>query len=178
MLRFYPIVVMIFVGIFFSFLLDCTAFEIESRYTTITYFDNRDLRKFNKKLYLGRLQSRIKGGYSDTIENEVIAKIDFIVEKVRAVLDMFPPNLKFSIVIHSNEREVQQDFRKLYKIDVGYIAFYSPSANKVFYSANNAVLGVVAHEIGHVVAENYFTVSPPQRIHEVLAQFAEAHVTD
>jgi len=177
MLRFYPIFTMIFMGIFCSLPLDCTAFEIESRYTTITYSNNRDLRKFNKKLYLGRLQSQIRGS-GNTIESEVVAKIDFIVEKVRAVLDMFPPKLKFSIVIHSNEREVQQDFRKLYKIDVGYIAFYSPSANKVFYSANNAVLRVVAHEIGHVVAENYFTVSPPQRIHEVLAQFAEAHVTD
>jgi len=37
---------------------------------------------------------------------------------------------------------------------------------------------VLAHEIGHVVVENYFTISPPQRIHEVLAQFAERHVTD
>ncbi|MCK5098348.1 MAG: hypothetical protein KAR45_09605, partial [Desulfobacteraceae bacterium] len=66
----------------------------------------------------------------------------------------------------------------IYNIDVKYIAFYSPSKNRVFYSADNAYLRVVAHEIGHVVAENYFTISPPQRIHEVMAQFAEKHVTD
>lgn len=164
-------------GIFFSFPLAGAAYELESRYATITYFDQKDLRKFNNKLYMGRLQSQIKG-IGNTIESEAVAKIDFIVEKVRLVLDMFPPNLKFSIVIHSNEKNVQQEFRDIYKIEVGYIAFYSPSRNKVFYSANNAVLRVVAHEIGHVVAENYFTISPPQRIHEVLAQFAEAHVTD
>ena len=93
-------------------------------------------------------------------------------------LEMFPKKLGFSIVIQPDAREVQKDFRRLYGVDVNYIAFYSPSKNRVFYSADNGSLRVVAHEIGHVVVENYFTISPPQRIHEVLAQFAERHVTD
>jgi len=177
MLRFYPVYAIIFMGILFSLPLDCAAFEIKSRYATITYFDNKTLRKFNNKLNMGRLKSRIKGP-NDTIENEVASKINFIVEKVRAVLDMFPPKFKFSMVILSGVKEVQQEFRKIYNVNVGYIAFYSPSRNRVFFSANNGVLRVVAHEIGHVVAENYFKISPPQRIHEVLAQFAEAHITD
>ncbi len=177
MLRFKSIHILVFMGILFCFPLDCVAFEINSKYATITYFDKGDIRKFNKKLYMGRLQSQIRGS-GNTIESEVVAKIDFIVEKVRLVLDMFPPKFKFFIVIHPGVKEVQQDFRNIYNVNVGYIAFYSPSRNKVFFSANNAVLRVVAHEIGHCVAENYFVVSPPQRIHEVLAQFAEAHVTD
>jgi len=155
-----------------------SAAVIESRYAQITYSDLKDLRKFNDELYMGKLRSQIRQRGSDTVEDEVAAKIDFIVEKVMAVLDMFPANLKFSIVIHGDESQVQKDFKRIYHIDVDYIAFYSPSENKVFYSADNANLRVVAHEIGHVVAENYFTVSPPQRIHELMAQFAEQHVTD
>lgn len=154
------------------------AVDLDSRYAKITYADDHDLKKFNKELYMGRLKSRIKKGGGDTIEDEVISKINFIVEKIMGVLDMFPAELKFSIVIQPDERAVQKDFKSIYNIDVGYIAFYSPSRNKVFYSANNANLRVVAHEIGHVVAENYFNISPPQKIHEVLAQFAEQHVTD
>ncbi|MBU1342555.1 MAG: hypothetical protein KKE44_15880 [Proteobacteria bacterium] len=157
--------------------LDARAVELESRYATIAYSDYRDLRDFNDSLYMGRLKSGMTGS-RDTIEDEVISKINFIVEKVMVVLDMFPPQLKFSIVIHPGEKQVQQDFKRLYKIDVDYIAFYSPSQNKVFYSADNATLRVVSHEIGHVVAENYFTISPPQKIHEVMAQFAEQHITD
>jgi len=153
------------------------AFELESRYGTITYSSRDDLRKFNNELYMGRLRSQVRQS-GDTVEDEVVAKINFIVKKVMDVLDMFPPKLKFSVVIHGNEKQVQKDFRRIYNVDVDYISFYSPSKNRVFYSANNASLRVVAHEIGHVVVENYFTISPPQRIHEVLAQFAEKHVTD
>ena len=178
MIRFKLIYALVFLGIIFSFSLECAAYELSSRYATITYFDQDDLREFNNELYMGRLKSQMGRTSGDTIEEEVIAKINFIVEKVMVVLDMFPPQLMFSIVIHPNEKEVQKDFHRIYNIDVEYIAFYSPSKNKVFYSADNAYLRVVAHEIGHVVAENYFTISPPQRIHEVMAQFAEKHVTD
>ncbi|HKK99147.1 MAG TPA: hypothetical protein VJ943_02775 [Desulfotignum sp.] len=154
------------------------AYEVTSRYATIIYHDQAALKKFNRTLYMGRLSSRMPKQGVDTIEDEVAAKINFIVEKTMAVLDMQPPNLRFSLVIHPGTRQVQQDFKKLYKIDVNYIAFYSPSENRIFFSANNARLRVVAHEIGHVVVQNYFVISPPQHIHEVLAQYAETHITD
>ncbi|MFH2059623.1 MAG: hypothetical protein ABIJ59_12070 [Pseudomonadota bacterium] len=153
------------------------AIDFQSKYAVITYFDINDLREFNDELYMGRLSSQMRKG-GDTLEDEVIAKIDLIVEKVMSVLDMFPRPLKFYIQIHPGEREVQQEFRRLYNVDVDYIAFYSPSKNMIFYSADNGRLRVVTHEIGHVVAENYFTVSPPQRIHELMAQFAEKHISD
>ena len=149
---------------------------LETRYAVITYYRAEDLREFNDELYMGRLKSRIRK--TETLEEEVSAKIDFITEKVMVVLDMFPPKLKFNIVIHEDVKGVRADFRRLYNIDVKYIAFYSPSRDTVFLSADDAGLRVVAHEIGHVVAENYFTISPPQRIHEVMAQYAEQHITD
>ncbi len=152
--------------------------EVKSRYASIYYFDQNYLREFNKKLYMGKFSSTIRATGGDTIETEVAAKIDFVVEKAMKVLDMFPKNLKFSIVIRPTPTVVQNDFKRLYKVNVDYIAFYSPQKNRVFFSANQAKLKVVAHEIGHVVVENYFKVSPPQRIHEVMAQFAEAHITD
>ncbi|MCP4117790.1 MAG: hypothetical protein GY737_20810 [Desulfobacteraceae bacterium] len=152
--------------------------EIRSRYATITYTDMATLRKFNNKLYMGRLKYLLHSKKSETIEDEVGSKIDLIVEKVETVLDMYPASLRFSIVIHPSTKGIQEDFQRLYKKKVNYIAFYSPGKNTVFYSANNAKLRVVAHEIGHVVAENYFAISPPPKIHEVLAQYAETHVSD
>jgi hypothetical protein len=160
------------------FILECPAFELDSRYATITYQDPGALKKFNKKLYMGTLRSRVKRQGPDTIEQEVVAKINVIIEKAMGVLDMYPPLLKFSIVIEPDEEAVQRHFQRLYKIDVNYIAFYSPGKNRVFYSADNGRLRVVTHEIGHVIVENYFKVSPPQRIHEVLAQYAEKHINE
>lgn len=154
------------------------AIDLQSRYAVITFYDHDALIRFNDELYMGRIGSQMRRNSGDTIEAEVISKIDFIVEKVMSTLDMLLPQLKFFIVIHPDEKSVQRDFREIYNIDVDYIAFFSPSRNTVFYSADNSALRVVAHEIGHVVAENYFPISPPQRIHELMAQFAEQHITD
>lgn len=172
------IYVIIFMGMLIWFPCKSEAVDLESRYAIITFYDHDALKRFNSELYMGRIGSQMRRNSGDTLEDEVISKIDFIVEKVMAALDMFLPRLKFSIVIHPDEKSVQKDFLEIYKVDVDYIAFFSPSRNKVFYSADNSSLRVVAHEIGHVVAENYFPVSPPQRIHEVMAQYAEQHVTD
>ena len=153
-------------------------YTIETEYTTITYFDPKALRDFNSKLYMGNLSYLLKGKKSETIQDEVKNKIDLIIEKVETVLDMYPPRLRFQIVIHRSTKGVQNSYKTLYNREVNYIAFYSPGKNTVFYSADNAKLRVVTHEIGHVVAENYFDISPPPKIHEVLAQYAEMHIND
>lgn len=152
--------------------------KIQTRYTTITYSDLKALRKFNSTLYMGNLTYLLKEKKNETIQDEVKNKIDLIVEKVETVLDMYPPRLRFQIVIHGSTNGVQESYRNLYNREVNYIAFYSPGDNTVFYSANNASLRVVTHEIGHVVVENYFDISPPPKIHEVLAQYAEIHISD
>ena len=151
--------------------------QIQTRYATIVYDDMDDLREFNDELYMSSLRSLMRGS-TDTVQEEVAAKIDVIVEKTMKVLDMFPRPFQFSIEIHPSERSVQDAFRRIYAVDVDYIAFYSPSKDTVFYSAGNGILRVVTHEIAHVVVEHYFQISPPQRIHEVMAQFAERHITD
>lgn len=163
-------------GIFFSE--PALGLELESRYATITYESRDTLRKFNDKLYLGNLKYLLQGKKMETVEDEIIHKIDMIIEKVQSVLDMLPAKIKFSIVIHASTAGVQQDFFHLYNKKVDYIAFYSPLTDTVFFSAKTVTLRVVAHEIGHVVAEKYFTVSPPPKIHEMLAQYAEMHITD
>ena len=161
------------------FITPAPAFEIKSRYATITYDSQKTLRKFNDELYVGgSLRAKVKRQGGDTIEDDVRAKINVIVEKAMVVLDMYPSNLKFSIVIHPDKKGVAADFMRIYNKRVNYIAFYSPSKDTIFFSANNGRLRVVAHEIGHVVAEHYFAISPPPRIHEVLAQYAEKHITD
>ncbi len=178
MKRFVFIPVLCLVGMgFFACFQAAYAMEIQTRYAVVAYTDIDDLRDFNDELYMGRLGSNVRKT-GDTLEEEVAAKIDYIVEKVMTVLDMYPNPLKFSIQIYPSENAVQQEFLRLYHVRTDYIAFYSPSKDKVHYSANNGRLRVVTHEIGHVVAEHYFTVSPPQRIHEVMAQFAEKHITD
>ncbi|MBW1940973.1 MAG: hypothetical protein JRI28_06320 [Deltaproteobacteria bacterium] len=153
-------------------------FELKTRYTTIIYDDQKQLRKFDDKLYLGRLRYLLRKRKDITVAEAVKNKVDLITEKVETVLEMFPNPLKFTLVLLSTPRDVQNAYQKIYGRKVNYIAFYSPKENTVFISVKRAKLRVLAHEFGHVVVENYFEVSPPAKIHEVLAQFAETHITD
>jgi hypothetical protein len=161
-----------------SLLSPARGLELETRYATVVYEDMGILRKFNNKLKMGRLNYLLFDKTNETVEDEVRNKIDLIVEKAKTVLDMYPDDLKFTIEIHKSTEGVDDAHFRIYGTRKGYIAFFSPEENTVFYGAKKTTLRVVAHEIGHVVVENYFKVSPPVRIHEVLAQYAEMHITD
>jgi hypothetical protein len=127
---------------------------------------------------MGSLNYLLYGKENETTEDEVRSKIDVIVEKVKTVLDMYPKDMKFKIVIYNSAKEVQAAYKRIYGMDVDYIAFYSRSEDTVFLSAKKTTLRRVTHEIAHVVVEKYHVVSPPNKIHEVLAQYAERHITD
>ena len=151
----------------------------KSRYVTIKYTTPEALREFNDNLTLTRDLSRmIKRRNIVTIEDEVYAKTDIIVEKVEVVLDMFPKSIQFDLVIVPTRREVAGIYKKNYGKSADHIAYYSLSQKTIYISADDTNLRVLAHEIGHMVVDHFFQVRPPYNIHELMAQFAEKHVTD
>ncbi len=125
--------------------------------------------------YLNRILDKRK---VETIEDEVKHKIDIIIEKVRATLDMYTSNLRFRIVLFPDKTSITKSYRKLYNSKRTVVGFYDPNINTVYFSVKNSELKVVAHEFGHAVVANFFEVSPPVRIHELMAQFAEKHILD
>jgi hypothetical protein len=154
------------------------SFELKTRHTTIVYGKEELLREFNKKVSLKSLSYLVRGKKNETVEDEITNKIDAVVEKVESVLDMFPKNMKLTVMLLASDKEVQRIYREKYGVSVDYIAFYSRQYNTVYISVDDARLGVLAHEIGHAVMDHYFGVSPPARIHEVLSQFVESHLED
>ncbi len=120
----------------------------------------------------------MRGRNALTVEDEVKNKIDIVTEKVRTILAMYPPHLKYSLHLFKDMDGVQKMFVKLHGKDWRRPGFYYAPDNIVYLSIKNSRLKVVAHEIGHVVVENYFKISPPVKVHELLAQFAEKHITD
>ncbi len=160
-------------------LLHCQAGEIKSRYAKISFQDAALLREFNDNLSVGhRLYQYVKNRKNFTVNDEVKNKIDVVVEKVEVVLDMFPEKVFFNIVILADDSDIKKIHQNVYHRGADYIAFFSPKKNTVYFSADDVSLKVLAHEIGHVIVENYFKISPPPKMHELLAQFAAAHITD
>ena len=153
--------------------------EAESRYVTLRYDDKRVLREFNDKLIIGRkLSAMMRKKNVETVEDEVLAKVDIVMEKVQVVLDMFPDKLHITLVVLPDAGDVTAMYKKKYGKRQRNIAYYSLSEDTIYISADDTKLRVLAHEVGHAVADHYFEVRPPYKIHELMAQFAEKHVTD
>lgn len=154
-----------------------SAAELDTKYAAIIYKDDSQLRNFNQELYIGKLSYYIQGT-AHTYQDEIKQKIDVIITRLQSVLDMNPANFRFQIVILDTAKEVTDIYKKLYGVETDFLAFYSVGKNSVYVSLENTNLKILSHELGHAVIENYFEVSPPRKIHEVLAQFAEQHILD
>lgn len=155
------------------------AAEAKSRYVTLHYDSKRTLREFNDKLIIGRkLSSMMRKRNIETVEDEVLAKVDLVVEKTEVVLDMFPAHMHLTLVLLEDDDDVEDKYAEKYGKRQDNIAFYSLSENTIYISADDTSLRVLAHEMGHAVVDLYFEVRPPYKIHELMAQFAEKHITD
>jgi len=151
----------------------------QSRYVTLQCNSRDLLRDFNDNIDLGRkLGHLIRNSNIVTVEDEVLAKLDAIMEKAEVVLDMFPKNLHISVVLLGTADDVSQVFARKYGKRAQHIAYYSLSEDTIYISVEDAKLEVIAHEIGHAIVDHYFTDRPPYTIHELMAQFVEKHITD
>ena len=154
--------------------------EVKGRYVTLRYDGKRVLREFNNKLIIGRKLTSIirKRSPLESVEDEVVAKVDVIVEKTQVVLDMFPDKMLITLVLLPDDDDVSDVYKKKYGKEQDNIAFYSLSEKTIYISVDDTNLRVLAHEMGHAVTDLYFKVRPPYKIHELMAQFAEKHITD
>lgn len=151
--------------------------ELKSQYTTVIYENEKLLKKFNRNVYLGSLSYLTREKESIAVSDEVRHKIDTITERAKIIIETFPKKLRFTIVFLSSATDVQRIYKEKYNIKTNYIAFYSPEDKTIFISVNNVDTGVLAHEVAHAVIDKYFVVSPPARVHEILAQYVEYQIT-
>lgn len=149
--------------------------KIRSRYARIFYFDDNALRLFNKRLKLGSFTSILKKRSTGelSVEGQVAEKVDIIVDRVKAILEMYPKNFKVDIKIAPDSNLIQSLYRKRYFREVEFIAFYSPQERTVYISAEDTKSNILAHELAHAIIDQYFGVAAPQKIHEILAQYVD-----
>jgi hypothetical protein len=155
------------------------AAEIKSRYVTVQFANRELLGTFNEELELGRkLNSYVKKRPVVTVEDEVLAKVDTVVEQAETILEMFPDKLHIRIVLLADQSEVARIFMQKYNKKVNYLAFYSLSEDTIYLSVKDVNLKVLAHEIAHGIVNHYFDVRPPYNIHELMAQFVEKRISE
>lgn len=151
----------------------------KSRYFSLRYENSALLREFNDQLQLGsKLNRYMQKDSIITVEDEVYAKLNVLVEKAQSVLDMFPSNLHISLVLLTDKDSVRAVYMQKYGKKADHIAYYSLSEDTIYASVDDVNMRVLAHELGHAIVDHYFKERPPYHIHELMAQFTEKHISD
>jgi hypothetical protein len=152
--------------------------SFKTRYAVVTYEDEDFLEDFNDKLKIPRkLYILVKKRKSVTLEDEVKNKIDVIIEKVEAVLEMFPKKVKFQLYLVEDEAAVKKVSKSKRLAKKPLIGFFNPKTFDIYLSVEDVNLKVFAHEVGHMIVESFFEVTPPVITHELMAQFAAARAS-
>ena len=125
-------------------------------YATIYYADEKELKSFFR---------RISGNDMDLHAYPALAenRLDRIVEKVQALLDMYPSGFYVNIYVYPRYKK-------------GHIAFYSEKTKSITTYADKISDGVLAHEIAHAVINAYFPSPPPTKVAEILCQYVDRHL--
>jgi hypothetical protein len=152
--------------------------ELKSRYATVVYGSDEQLRRLNKDISLGSLYYLLEGRKSVTVNDEVKNKLDVLTERVESILSMYPKEVRFTVVLLPSDKEVQDVLRSKYGKNADYIAFYSFREKTIYVSLSDVDIGVLAHEMAHMIIDLYYATVTPQKIQEVLAQYVESHLKD
>jgi hypothetical protein len=153
--------------------------SFKTKYATVTYSNDRLLERFNDNLVISRqLNILVRRRQSVTLKDEVKNKIDLIVEKAEAILEMFPPKVEFELVLLEDENDVKRYSKSARLAHKKLVGFFDPKTSKIYISVNGVDLKAFSHEIGHLIIEHHFEISPPVVTREMMAQFVASRIAN
>lgn len=152
------------------------AIETKGKLALIIAEDEALLRHFDEKVDTTKLSYLKLGGERLTLAESVADKVDVVIAKVEEVLEMRPKLYGLIVAILPDHKAVQQAFLKVQGVPTDYLAFYAPREDTIYISITDVNLKILAHEVAHAIIYHYFRVGPTEKIHEVLAQYAESQM--
>ncbi len=83
----------------------------------------------------------------------------------------FHGNLK----IFPDQQSLSDEYRAMFQSDFTERSFYFHETNTLYVSAADLTVGIIVHEIAHVVMSHYFVVPPSAKLQEILSGYVEYH---
>ncbi|MFA5317843.1 MAG: HAMP domain-containing protein [Dehalococcoidales bacterium] len=154
---------------------------VKSTFCTIFFKDKVDVRKVNDKIDTYRIDFGLSEKpirASKDPGDEIAYKFDLIFFKVQEILDMRPRDLHLNVRIYKGQSDLDRVYVEIFNQDNKFIAFYIFKLDSLFASEEKISANVMAHEIAHCVVDHYFSVLPPSKVAEMIAQYADVHLRD
>ncbi len=153
----------------------------KSYFCTIYFRYDVNIDAVNKKIDTYRIDYGLAmkpQRLGEAIADIVAYKFDLIFLKVQELLDMRPKDIHFNAKIYRDQNDLDIVYMEIFNEENKFIAFYVFKLNTLFASENKISADILAHEIAHCIVDHYFSVIPPKKIAEMIAQYADLHLRD
>lgn len=147
----------------------------EGKYFSIYGYKGLDTNSLLKKLkysYFSHIDS-ILGDESSGTKSFLEKTIDGLYLEVSDILDIHIYSFHGKIMIIPDKNYINAIFKSYFEGDFPERSFYLPEKNTIYISFSDLTTGMLGHEIAHAIISNYFVVSPPAKVQEVLAGYVE-----
>lgn len=188
-MRFFQKKIFLFSGFLFLLLwtdAPCGAAQwniFETGYLKIYYLSLDDLKIFDKKIDYGDVSSGFLGfgggqKKGDEFVRGLTTKMDKLYRKIQRLLDMKKKTSKVKVKIYSNKKLLLDSYYNIYGKRANLRAWYIFEYNTIYLNVKDLNAGMLAHELGHAISDNYFGARPPRATAEIIARYVDAHLYD
>ena len=147
----------------------------QGKYFSIYGYKGLDTNSLLQKidyLYFGNIDSIL--GEDGFKEKSSLAKaIDGLYLEVSDILDIHIYSFHGKIIIVPDKNHINAIAKSCLERDFPERSFCLPGKNTVYISFSDLTVGMLGHEIAHLIISNYFVVPPPIKVQEVLAGYVE-----
>lgn len=150
--------------------------KIESEYFTVSYASGVSLPELNRQIDFNISNKILAGNSSEMLfsaEAELVEGLDSLFKQICDILDMRIYSFHGNIKICRDYAQLNMIYRDFLNKSLGTRSFYVYSLNTIYTSADNFKLGIIGHEMAHVIISHYFPVLPSTKVQEVLAMYVE-----
>lgn len=154
--------------------------SLKSFYFTVYYRPGADLKKIERKLRKRAPYFSVDSESRPlkTDEDKIAYRMDLLFRRTKEILGMRPRVKNLEIRIFENRKELNDEYRRIFGKKTNLISFYIYKYDTIYTSESDISDSVMAHEMGHVIVDHYFTARPPEKIREILSQYVDAHLDE
>ena len=150
--------------------------RIETKHTIVKFNDEEIVSKFANEVSYG---ISLLEGLKIEDEECIIRSIDGILEKTEDLLEMEKEReSKFNINVYDTKQSMKDAFYQTYRYHSALRAWYSFHLNTVFCTVEDIDQGMLAHELGHAIIDEFFGFKPPEKTAEILSKYVDTHLYD
>jgi hypothetical protein len=152
--------------------------EISGKYFTIYYHQPVDIPSLCQRLNVSlseKILAARSAGDAVSGNEDLGSLVDVLYGTVGDTLDMHIYDFHGNIKICRDHAQLNDVYISFFKKDLeSYMAsFYVYDLNTIYISSEDFKREVLGHEISHAIINNYFVVSPPVKVQEILSKYVE-----